>query len=114
MHQAIGALVDLQMADHRRVDFLEVTAAIGQIDRHTVLQQRHPAQVDVAPQTRAANHQPHFFGEARLGEHAGHQAQRVAKRQGVLVFEGFAAHHGHAAGHTFDLFARVAHHLGFG
>src|SRR5690606_24286990 len=75
--QAVGALVDLGIAERGRIDLLEIGAAVGGIERHAVLIQLHAAQMKIARKSGTANRQAGVLAPFRLRENAGRVVEHV-------------------------------------
>ena len=86
----VGAAHDLDMVQGNRLDALEVTTAIGQVQRCAVLHQQDAALVEGALQPRTTNRQTRFLGAgARLDIHARGLAQGILRRAGAAGLVGF-------------------------
>ncbi len=74
----VGAAVDLDVAGGEWLDRLHVEAAVGEVERHTILEQQQAATMEGALQARAADRDARLLGaKARFGEDAGTAAQGI-------------------------------------
>ncbi len=63
--QRVRASAHFRVRESQRFDSLEVAAAVGERDRHSVLHEVDAAHVERALQARAANRQARFFAPKR-------------------------------------------------
>ena len=73
------------MVEKDRLQFLEVTIVIGQIDRNAILQQRQAAHMEPARKARSADRDADLLPEARLRVDTGRKGERIAQGNYGLV-----------------------------